>query len=397
MSTERVSRLLVAPALFLAWCVAVPMPAAAQNSRVESIAGEQALKAEHLGSEGPSRLESFIELVQRSPLIASTSGFYPWLKNIYPGTGLGAGAGYMRRWAGDAHLNMAAAVSINASAYLKAQAWMPEIAGGLLTVDLDARYALAKDLLFYGLGPSSGLGDPLHYDYRPTIFGATAAFHPVHWFELSGRYERLILEADARAPGPAAGAPGLGEKLEYNVVEGEAALDWRTTPGYSTRGGFHRLSWSQYFETHDRPLGFQQLEYEGLQLVPILREQFVLAGRVLATITTVANADEVPFVLAPTLGDAETLRGFKTRRFTDRNRLLLTGEYRWRPSRFLDMAVFYDAGKVGARREDLGFSSLETDWGLGARFHGPAFVFLRMEIAKSREGWTAFLSGESAL
>jgi outer membrane translocation and assembly module TamA len=51
------------------------------------------------------------------------------------------------------------------------------------------------------------------------------------------------------------------------------------------------------------------------------------------------------------------------------------------------MAVFIDAGKVAERRSDLKLSNLETDWGIGARLHGPAFTALRVELARSREGW----------
>ena len=43
------------------------------------------------------------------------------------------------------------------------------------------------------------------------------------------------------------------------------------------------------------------------------------------------------------------LRGYPSWRFRDRNRLLLTGEYRWTAGQFVDMALFVDAGKVAAR------------------------------------------------
>ena len=52
----------------------------------------------------------------------------------------------------------------------------------------------------------------------------------------------------------------------------------------------------------------------------------------------------------PELGGSHTLRGYSSWRFRDRNRLLLTGEYRWTAGPFVDMALFVDAGKVAARR-----------------------------------------------
>ena len=241
---------------------------------------------------------------------------------------------------------------------------------------------------FYGLGPNSARDSSLQYDYRTTTLTATVAFHPVRWVELSGTYEWLTLRSDLESPNPAAAALGFGEGLSYNVVTASATLDWRPSPSYSTRGGSHRLTWSQYLPTQDRPFQFHQLEYEGIQLVPILREQWVLALRVLTTLTT-AEAGAVPAVLSPTLGGAETLRGYETRRFTDRNRLLVTGEYRWRPSRWIDLALFCDAGRVGARRQDLGLSNMETDWGVGLRGHGPRSAAFRIEGARGRGGWEA--------
>jgi hypothetical protein len=388
-------RCVSALALCLAWCGAFPSPVTAQTSRAEVIAREQGMK--HLGAEGPSGLERTMVWVQRSPLIARTSGVYPFAGGVYPGVGLGLGVGYVKRWGPETHLNLAAAAALHGSMFLKAGARIPVIAGGLLALAPDARRTVAKNLSFFGLGPNSTRDNPVRYDYRATAFGATAALRPVRYLALAGRYERLTLRARDRASGTPAGAPGFGTDLSYNVVQASAALDWRTSPGYSTRGGLQRLTWSRYLEARNRPFGFHQLEYEGIQLLPILREQFVLAGRAVATLATVEAGDEVPVVLAPALGGAETLRGFRTRRFTDRNRLLLTGEYRWRPARFLDMAVFFDAGKVGRRRKDLGLSNLETDWGLGARFHSAASVAFRAEVAKSREGWEASVAGGKAL
>ena len=53
----------------------------------------------------------------------------------------------------------------------------------------------------------------------------------------------------------------------------------------------------------------------------------------------------------------------------------------------MDMALFYDAGKVTNRREDLDFENLERDWGIGVRFHAPSATVLRMEAARGSEGW----------
>jgi outer membrane translocation and assembly module TamA len=55
-------------------------------------------------------------------------------------------------------------------------------------------------------------------------------------------------------------------------------------------------------------------------------------------------------------------------------------------SRYLDSAVFFDAGKVTARRSDLDFDGMKHDFGFGLRFHGPISTPLRIELAKGSEG-----------
>ena len=120
--------------------------------------------------------------------------------------------------------------------------------------------------------------------------------------------------------------------------------------------------------------------------MPLVREQFVLAFHALATFTDGARGDYPPLALLPYLGGGTTLRGFGTRRFVDRDSLLLTGEYRWRPSRYVDMALFLDAGQVATVREQMTWSRWHTSWGVGTRFHGPGFMALRLEYARSAEG-----------
>lgn len=55
-------------------------------------------------------------------------------------------------------------------------------------------------------------------------------------------------------------------------------------------------------------------------------------------------------------------------------------------NRFMETAVFYDTGKVAARRADLDLNGLKSDYGFGFRFHGPLATPLRIEVARSPEG-----------
>ena len=71
--------------------------------------------------------------------------------------------------------------------------------------------------------------------------------------------------------------------------------------------------------------------------------------------------------MLPYVGSGSTLRGFTSHRFRDQNGLTLQAEWRIMANRFMDTAVFYDAGKVAARRADLDFNGLKSDYGFGVR------------------------------
>lgn len=112
----------------------------------------------------------------------------------------------------------------------------------------------------------------------------------------------------------------------------------------------------------------------------------MLAARFFTTLDRADRGSRVPFYLQQTLGGAQTLRGFREMRFRDENLIYLSAEYRWEAAVFLEFAFFYDAGKVVSRRSDYNLRSLEKSSGFGIRLKTPYSVFLRLDVARSREG-----------
>ena len=66
---------------------------------------------------------------------------------------------------------------------------------------------------------------------------------------------------------------------------------------------------------------------------------------------------QIPFFMLPSVGGGSSLRGFSSWRFRDRNSLVLQAEWRIMVNRFLDMAFFYDAGKVDGARSRTSIST----------------------------------------
>ena len=100
----------------------------------------------------------------------------------------------------------------------------------------------------------------------------------------------------------------------------------------------------------------------------------------------------MPDVLLPDLGGSHTLRGYPSWRFRDRNRLLLTGEYRWKAGHFVDMALFVDAGQVAPRFSDLDLKKFRKTYGVGMSFHTPISTVTRIEVARTREATSLVFS-----
>ena len=120
------------------------------------------------------------------------------------------------------------------------------------------------------------------------------------------------------------------------------------------------------YADRDKTFSFRRVDGEIIQHLPILRETWVLSfrGRVQSMLD---DDDHVPYFLLPYLGSGSTLRGYPTGRFRDRQALLTSAEFRWIPSRLaLDMALFYDAGKVASRAARISTSTISRPTGASA-------------------------------
>jgi hypothetical protein len=366
------------------------VPLTAQETREQEIARLQAEKAGQLGKEGPDGAEKAVVRIMNSPLLAGTGGLFPWFGSVYEGTKFGFGAGYLRRMPRASQLTTIAGVSINGSSVVRAEYVAPRLWRDRIEPYASFGWARAQDVSFYGIGNDSSKDTRTGYDFDPTTLTAGIAYWPSRWLRLDAGYERIGFTTHVRAS--AVLPRTLAElsdntPLRFNGSHVGVTFDTRTSPGYSTRGTMARLSSSYYAEAEDRPFEFRQTEIEGVQLIPLMREQFVLAFRGLATFTDPDADNGAPLSMLPYIGSGNTLRGYVNRRFVDRDRLLLTGEYRWRPSRFVDMALFLDAAQVAPSADEFNWSRMKTAWGIGARFHGPTFSALRIEMAHGAEGY----------
>ena len=366
-------------------------PVYAQDTREATVAAKQAEKAKDAKPYVPSAFERIMFRLEET-FSSPPDGFYPQVGTIPQGGGFSAGLGYRNFFGPQAVFNIHGSYSIKNYWQVETSVRRPWHRNGRTFFETRAGYLDAPQVAYYGVGMEGGprTSFTLTYGYG----AARLEFKPSSWTRLHGEvgYDGFdTASGEGRHPSietvyAPAETPGLFSRIGYARVEGQAAIDTRLSPAYSRRGGFYGATLVSYSDL-DSTYSFQRADFEALQHFPILRENWVISlrGRVQ---TVVDDNDAVPFFLLPSLGSGRTLRAFPTFRFHDRHSILTSAELRWIPNRLaMDMALFYDAGKVTSRREDLDFVNLESDWGIGVRFHAPAATVLRMEAAKGSEGW----------
>jgi hypothetical protein len=377
-------------------------PAAAQQTRAETIAEAQAAKAVALAPYVPGTAERVASSMKKR-LFETPNGFYPWLDSVYSGGGFTLGGGY-RRFYGDRTFWDARGL-YSAKQYKRFELATDSLGVGRGRIDLHAigGWRDATEVSYYGVGGDSA--PEAKSNFRMEQMYAGGAFRGrgpgVLVFDVGLLYEDFALSSGlGTSPSTedaytAETAPGLGDDPAFVRMTWTVAADSRPAAGYARRGGLYAISYDSYFDPDDT-YTFDRLQAEIVQHLPVLRETWVLSLHGVAR-TTIDDDQTVPFFLLPALGSGSTLRAYPSWRFRDRHSLLFSGEWRWIPNRmFLDMAFFYDAGKVAARRADLNFDGLKQDVGVGVRFHGLLATPLRVDVAKGSEGVNIVFAGAAA-
>jgi hypothetical protein len=378
--------------------------APAGDTRAGQIAVRQAEKAKALQPYAPNKAELWVKQLEEQ-LMGGGLKWHLFFESAYAGGGFTLGGGYRTFVGSYSTLDLRGSWTFTNYKRLEAEYRAPRLFDRRGVLSVIGGWREATQVGFYGIGTgNTSKDDRTNYSFEQPYLSGTLDVRPTR---------RLLLlsggvELSEWKQGPGAGTypsieevytpetlPGLGASPTYVHTQGTAALDWRTSEGYTRSGGYYGVTAHSYADRDDT-FSFRQVDYEAIQHLPLLRDAWVLSlrGRVQ---TTHADDDEViPFFMLPSLGGGSTLRGFTSWRFRDRHSLLLSAEWRVLANSFLDTALFYDAGKVTSSRSDLDLNGLKNNFGIGVRVHGPAATPLRVELAKSNEGLAIVFSAKAA-
>jgi hypothetical protein len=395
-------RSLLAAATVIFFSLASSSNAQEPETRAEETARKQQEKAVTAGPRPPNFFEKRLLALEQAGGLGITNGWFVTFGDIKSGSGFALGPAYGKLFDNGALLYGKAAYSIRNFKMAQLSFRAPSAAGGRLTIDGRLRWQDAPTLPFYPIGPES---EKSRFDFSETKseVSGQAKFRPIRFIRIEGGsgyedYETSTLDLTRPAPNSQLQllfVPGAGVDPAYVRSYVTGALDSRDGPGYSRRGTLLQATLYDYRQQSGDGYSFRRVDGLAEQYVPILHGNWVLYFQLRTSTTHTSDGNTVPFFLMPYLG-GNNLRGFVNYRFRDRHSILLTAEYRWYVQEFVDMAIFYDAGKVVPERSQLDFDDLESSVGAGIRFHGPQTTAIRLEVARSHEGWR-FIFGFSPI
>jgi hypothetical protein len=394
------AKLIVMCGVVLAW-LAMPATGLAQETREGTITQQQAEKAKNLAVYQPNKAEEWIKRIEDNFLVPS--GFYPYFGSVYSGGGFTLGAGYRRAFSDRNTWNVNGLWSLKNYKLIQGDLTFPGRRATSPTFTLRTGWRDATQVAYHGLGIDSP-EDQSNFRLKQGWLAGDAEIRPVRWSVFRGglAYEAFDISEGTSSRHPSieqihtpATAPGLGDNPNFLHAMISAGFDTRPSPGYARHGGLAEVSYHLYTDIDDL-YTFDRVDGDFVYHQPILRENWVVSVHGLVQ-TTLDDADTVPFFLLPSLGSGSTLRAFPSWRFRDRHSALFQAEWRWIPSRIaMDAAIFYDAGVVAPKFDQLSIGRMRDDFGFGVRFHGPLSTPLRIEIAKGDEGINVVFAGSAA-
>jgi outer membrane protein assembly factor BamA len=372
------------------------------DSRTEEIQSERLEKSAQLETEQGSKVEQKLLLIEEKKLIerlqAGVNGLGPKIGGLVAGSGFAIGPQYRRDdlFSGGLTFRTSAEASYKLYQKYEMQVTLPRLAGNRMFADFYSSHRNYAQINFYGVGPDSAKGQRSNYRLEDTGADTIVGVKPVRgvrvgasagylWVNVGpGTDTRLISSEKEFSPEQ---APGIDRQTNFLRYGGFVQVDYRDDPHGPKSGGNYVAQYTCYQDRHLGLHDFRRFDAELQQYFGFFNKRRVIALRARTALTDTNGTQTLPFYMNPVLGGSEDLRGFRPFRFSDKNLLSLTGEYRWEAFSGLDMALWADGGKVFSKRGQLNFSNLEASYGFGFRFNALNRTFIRLDVGFSREGF----------
>jgi hypothetical protein len=336
------------------------------------------------------RVERVLNTIERNPFLQAVprDGFGLRVGTIDGGGGLAAGPSWRKSnlFGGLLHLQTSSAVSTRIDHEVRTGLVIPELGTHRLGMAIDASRAHLAQNRFFGTGPATSRADETAFALDRQDVVATLTLDATGWLELAGSAGTVsALARDASTPRMpplssrfgAADAVGFDSQTSLAAVSLSVTADYRDIPQNPRGGGRYQIAVNRYLDRTSNQYSFTRIDAELEQHLSGWRRQRLVTLRAMGSTSIADPGHDVPFFMQRTL----PLRGFVTDRFRDLNVIAAQAEYGWDLLPFLGAVVFYEAGAVAPRWQDITRHTLKRDYGLGFRFGSARTVALRTDVA----------------
>ncbi len=187
--------------------------------------------------------------------------------------------------------------------------------------------------------------------------------------------------------------PGVNDTTDFARVRVDAIFDRRDVRNRAHRGTLVHATWLRMDQRGGTLYGFDRFELDLRGFVSTRSKRHTLAVRLTGTYDEREEGKVVPFYFQRSLGGSHTLRSYPLFRFRGTRRQAFSVEYRLALLRFLELAAFYDGGKAWGGVEALGSQGYRDSAGASARWVPERDVIARAFGAYGGEGWRFSVAG----
>ena len=259
----------------------------------------------------------------------------------------------------------------------------------------DVRYRNFPREVFYGLGMDSEESNRTDYRHEVTSLDVVGGYQFARWIGVQARAGLLGTNVGAGTVDsrPDTGdvfdditAPGVEHQPDFFHFDSGLYLTWAADP--NDPAASLGVRFARFDEQGGNRFQFNRFSVDTRGYLPLGSRQRTIAVRYYVSLDYADDGSEVPFYMMKSLGGQDTLRGYRDYRFRDQNLLYLSGEYRWEATTGIELAMFYDTGKVFNDRSGFKFDGLKHSFGAGIRAKSLRRVSFRMDVGRSGDGNT---------
>src|SRR5436190_6605284 len=296
------------------------------GSRIAVIEQQEAEKAASLTPAKPGKVEEYVSKYYEA-FLGGQIHWHPFFHNAYSGGGFTLGAGYNQFVSPYNTLDLRGSITFLGYKRVEAEFLAPRLFGRRGRLSAIGGWREATQVGFFGFGMNSSVDARANYGFKQPYASTTLEIRPRRkvFFVRGG----LELTQWKQEPGKGAEPsietkytpetlPGLGAQPVYLHSSGAAGIDSREAPGYARRGGLYAVTFND-FADKDTTWGFQQLDTEIVQHIPLVREAWVISLHGLLQTAYSKSGQQIPFFMMPSVGGGDSIRAYTSWRLRDLN------------------------------------------------------------------------------